>query len=124
MLAIKLYSSSGAILAISTALFALLLNQDWGIVYAGIFTLFCCICFGGINAICIVGFGAGPIATTLGMLTALRGKGFIGTFPDFIFDIITYELFLSAIAFRKFSFVSSPEHSITFLQPAPIATFF
>ena len=49
----------------------------------------------------------------------LRGIGFIETFPDFIFEIITYELFVSASAFCKFLFVSSPEHSITFLQPDP-----
>lgn len=65
--------SIGSMLAFSTALFALLLNQEWNIVYAGLFTLICCMGFGGINAVCIVGFGAGPIATTLGMLTALRG---------------------------------------------------
>ena len=57
-------------------------------------------------------------------MTAFKGIGLTGIFPDFILEIITYELSLSARAFCKFAFVSSPEHSITFLQPDPIATSF
>src|SRR5690606_30801536 len=34
-------------------------------------------CFGAVNAIAIVGFGADPIAATLGMLTALRGIAWV-----------------------------------------------
>ena len=50
--------------------------------------------------------------------------GSILTFPELIFEIITYELSLSSMALFNALAVSSPEHSTTFLQPAPKATSF
>ena len=85
--------SIGSMLGFSTALMALLLNQDWGIMYAAVFTLICCMFFGGINAICIVGFGAGPIPTTLGMLTALRGIAWLICGPSNTISAFNLKLF-------------------------------
>ena len=65
--------SIGSMVGISSALFALFLSMGWPIWAAAAVTLFACLCFGGINALAIVRFGADPIAATLGMLTALRG---------------------------------------------------
>jgi len=65
--------SIGSMVGFSTAAFAQLLAQGWDPLPAGIVTLALCLAFGGINAIAIVGFGADPIAATLGMLVALRG---------------------------------------------------
>src|SRR5690606_11441218 len=65
--------SIGSMVGFSSALFALLLTLGWDPWSAGAVTLSACLCFGAVNAIAIVGFGADPIAATLGMLTALRG---------------------------------------------------
>jgi ribose transport system permease protein len=54
-------------------LFALFLTMGWPIWAAASITLLACLCFGAINALAIVRFGADPIAATLGMLVALRG---------------------------------------------------
>ena len=64
-------------------------------------TLVACLCFGSINAIAIVGFGAEPIAATLGMLVALRGiawvllgsQGAIFAFNIDIFNLVSTTLF-------------------------------
>jgi ribose/xylose/arabinose/galactoside ABC-type transport system permease subunit len=49
---------------------------------------------GGLNALVIVGFGADPLATTLGMLTALRGlcKVIVGDMPPFTLIDPLYDL--------------------------------
>jgi ribose/xylose/arabinose/galactoside ABC-type transport system permease subunit len=65
--------SIGSMVGISSALFALFLTLGWPIWAAAAVTLLACVCFGGINALAIVRFGADPIAATLGMLVALRG---------------------------------------------------
>ena len=85
--------SIGSMVGFSTALMALLLNQDWGIMSAGLVTLVFCMFFGGINAICIVGFGAGPIPTTLGMLTALRGITWLICGPSYTIPAFNLKLF-------------------------------
>lgn len=69
--------SIGSMVGFSSALFALLLTTGWDPWAAGAVTLLACLAFGGINAIAIVGFGADPIAATLGMLTALRGLAWV-----------------------------------------------
>ena len=69
--------SIGSMVGFSSALFALLLSLGWDPASAGAVTLLACLCFGGINAIAIVGFGAEPIAATLGMLVALRGIAWV-----------------------------------------------
>ena len=64
-------------------------------------TLAACLLFGGINAIAIVGFGAEPIAATLGMLVALRGiswvllgsQGTIFAFNIDMFNLISLSVF-------------------------------
>lgn len=65
--------SIGSMVGFSSALFALLLSLGWDPYSSAAVTLAFCLLFGGINAIAIVGFGAEPIAATLGMLVALRG---------------------------------------------------
>jgi ribose transport system permease protein len=65
--------SIGSMVGISSALFALFLTMGWPIWAAASITLLACLCFGAINALAIVRFGADPIAATLGMLVALRG---------------------------------------------------
>jgi ribose transport system permease protein len=65
--------SIGSMVGISSAMFALFLTMGWPIWAAAAITLLACLCFGAINALAIVRFGADPIAATLGMLVALRG---------------------------------------------------
>lgn len=65
--------SIGSMVGFSSALFALLLSLGWDPYSATAVTLALCLVFGAINAAAIVGFGAEPIAATLGMLVALRG---------------------------------------------------
>jgi ribose transport system permease protein len=69
--------SIGSMVGFSSALFALLVMSGWDIWLAGAVTMLACLCFGGITAIAIVGFGADAIAATLGMLTALRGISWV-----------------------------------------------
>lgn len=93
--------SIGSMVAFSSALFALLLSLGMDPWLAGPLTLLCCLAFGGINAIAIVGFGADPIAATLGMLTALRGiawvllgaQGSIFAFNPGLFAIVNHSTF-------------------------------
>jgi ribose/xylose/arabinose/galactoside ABC-type transport system permease subunit len=65
--------SIGSMVGFSSALFALCISMGWDPASAAAVTLAACLIFGGINAVAIVGFGADPIAATLGMLVALRG---------------------------------------------------
>ena len=74
--------SIGSMVGFSSACFALLLTAGWDPVSAGAVTLLFCLVFGGINAIAIVGFGAEPIAATLGMLVALRGIAWVLVGPS------------------------------------------
>ena len=65
--------SIGSMVGFSSALFAVMLAAGWNLWLAMALTLGACLGFGAITATAIVGFGADPIAATLGMLTALRG---------------------------------------------------
>jgi ribose/xylose/arabinose/galactoside ABC-type transport system permease subunit len=65
--------SIGSMVGFGSATFGTLLSMGWNIYLAAAATLACCIGFGAINAVAIVGFGADAIAATLGMLVALRG---------------------------------------------------
>jgi ribose/xylose/arabinose/galactoside ABC-type transport system permease subunit len=93
--------SIGSMVGFSSALFALLLTLGWDPWAAGAVTLAACLCFGAINAIAIVGFGADAIAATLGMLTALRGiawvlvgaQGSIFAFHPGLFGVVNQRLF-------------------------------
>jgi ribose/xylose/arabinose/galactoside ABC-type transport system permease subunit len=93
--------SIGSMVGFSSALFALLISLGWDPASAAAVTLVACLCFGGINAIAIVGFGAEPIAATLGMLVALRGiawvllgsQGAIFAFNIDIFNLVSTTLF-------------------------------
>jgi ribose transport system permease protein len=85
----------------SSAVFALLISLGWDPASAAAVTLVACLCFGGINAIAIVGFGAEPIAATLGMLVALRGiawvllgsQGAIFAFNIDMFNLVSTTVF-------------------------------
>jgi ribose transport system permease protein len=93
--------SIGSMVGFSSALFALLLSLGWDPVSAAAVTLAFCLVFGGINAIAIVGFGAEPIAATLGMLVALRGiswvllgsQGAIFAFNIDLFNLVSTPVF-------------------------------
>jgi len=93
--------SIGSMVGFSSACFALLLSLGWDPVSAGAVTLLVCLAFGAINAIAIVGFGAEPIAATLGMLVALRGiawvlvgpSGSIFAFNPELFAIVNQQVF-------------------------------
>jgi ribose transport system permease protein len=93
--------SIGSMVGFSSALFALLLSIGWDPASAAVVTLLACLVFGGINAIAIVGFGAEPIAATLGMLVALRGiawvllgsQGSIFAFNLDMFNLVSLTLF-------------------------------
>jgi ribose/xylose/arabinose/galactoside ABC-type transport system permease subunit len=93
--------SIGSMVGFSSALFALLISLGWDPASAAAVTLVACLCFGSINAIAIVGFGAEPIAATLGMLVALRGiawvllgsQGAIFAFSIDIFNLVSTTLF-------------------------------
>jgi ribose transport system permease protein len=69
--------SIGSMVGFSSAVFAALLFAGWSDAPAFAATLLVCAACGGLNAIAIVGFGADPIAATLGMLTALRGLTYV-----------------------------------------------
>jgi len=69
--------SIGSMVGFSSAVFAALVFAGWSDVPAFAVTLLACAACGGLNAIAIVGFGADPIAATLGMLTALRGLTYV-----------------------------------------------
>ncbi len=69
--------SVGSMVGFASALFAFLLMAAWDPWTAGAATLAACLFFGALNVAAIVGFGADPIATTLGMLTALRGLAWV-----------------------------------------------
>jgi ribose transport system permease protein len=93
--------SIGSMVGFSSAVFALLISLGWDPASAAAVTLAACLCFGGINAIAIVGFGAEPIAATLGMLVALRGiawvllgsQGAIFAFNIDMFNLVSTTLF-------------------------------
>lgn len=65
--------SVGSMLGFSAVSYATFIQAGWGTLPAVLVSLAACAVFGSINAVAIVIFGANPIATTLGMLTALRG---------------------------------------------------
>ena len=69
--------SVGSIVGFSSALFAWFLAAGWDPWTAGAVTLTACILIGCFNAAAIVGFGADPIAATLGTLTAVRGLAWV-----------------------------------------------
>lgn len=69
--------SIGSMAGVSAAIFGALLLAGWGVLPAAAMTLLACLAFGGINAAAIVGFGADPIAATLGTLTGLRGATYV-----------------------------------------------
>lgn len=93
--------SIGSMVGFSSAVFALLVSLGWDPASAAGVTLIACLCFGGINAIAIVGFGAEPIAATLGMLVALRGiawvllgsQGAIFAFNIDMFNLVSTTVF-------------------------------
>lgn len=93
--------SIGSMVGFSSAVFALLISLGWDPASAAAVTLVACLCFGGINAIAIVGFGAEPIAATLGMLVALRGitwvllgsQGAIFAFNIDLFNLVSTSVF-------------------------------
>jgi ribose transport system permease protein len=93
--------SIGSMVGFSSAVFALLISLGWDPASAAAVTLVACLCFGGINAIAIVGFGAEPIAATLGMLVALRGiawvllgsQGAIFAFNIDMFNLVSTTVF-------------------------------
>lgn len=93
--------SIGSMVGFSSASFALLLSLGWDPWSAAAVTLALCLVFGGINAAAIVGFGAEPIAATLGMLVALRGiswvllgsQGAIFAFNIDLFNLVSTSVF-------------------------------
>ncbi|WP_421761135.1 ABC transporter permease [Devosia sp.] len=93
--------SIGSMVGFSSSLFGLLLTMGWDPAFAAPVTLAVCLCFGAINAIAIVGFGAEAIAATLGMLVALRGiswvllgsQGAIFSFNANLFALINQPVF-------------------------------
>ena len=93
--------SIGSMVAFSSALFALLISLGWDPASTAAVTLLACLFFGSINAIAIVGFGAEPIAATLGMLVALRGiawvllgtQGTIFAFNIDMFNLVSLQFF-------------------------------
>jgi len=92
--------SIGSMVGFSSALFALLLSIGWDPYLAAAVTLVTCLAFGAINAAAIVGFGAEPIAATLGMLVALRGITWVLLGPQgniFAFNIDLFNLVSTAV---------------------------
>lgn len=93
--------SIGSMVGFSSAVFALLISLGWDPASAVAVTLVACLCFGAVNAIAIVGFGAEPIAATLGMLVALRGiawvllgsQGAIFAFNIDMFNLVSTTVF-------------------------------
>lgn len=93
--------SIGSMVGFSSAIFALLLSMGWDPFSAAAVTLAFCLFFGAINAVAIVGFGAEPIAATLGMLVALRGitwvllgtQGAIFAFNIELFNLVSTQVF-------------------------------
>jgi ribose transport system permease protein len=93
--------SIGSMVGFSSAVFALLLSLAWDPYSAAAVTLALCLVFGAINAAAIVGFGAEPIAATLGMLVALRGitwvllgsQGAIFAFNIDLFNLVSLSVF-------------------------------
>ncbi len=93
--------SIGSMVGFSSALFALLISLGWDPASAAVVTLIACLAFGSINALAIVGFGAEPIAATLGMLVALRGiawvllgsQGAIFAFNIDMFNLVSMTVF-------------------------------
>lgn len=65
--------SIGSMVGFAAALFVQFVNKGYSPWVAGAITLLCAVIAGSVNGLAIVGFGAEPVAATLGMLTALRG---------------------------------------------------
>ena len=87
--------SIGSMVGFASAMFALMITFGLDPVSASALTLLACLAFGAINAIAIVGFGAEPIAATLGMLVALRGISWVMLGPQgalFAFNIDVFNL--------------------------------
>ncbi|QNK83281.1 ABC transporter permease [Nakamurella sp. PAMC28650] len=65
--------SVGSMVGFAAALFVQFVNKGYSPWTAAAITLLCAVIAGSVNGVAIVGFGAEPVAATLGMLTALRG---------------------------------------------------
>lgn len=65
--------SIGSMVGFSAATFGTLVSNGWPSWPAAVLTVAICAVFGAINGVAIVVFGGDAIATTLGMLTVLRG---------------------------------------------------
>jgi ribose/xylose/arabinose/galactoside ABC-type transport system permease subunit len=73
--------SIGSMVGFSSVLTATLVTAGWPLAGAIAATLVGCLVFGAVNAFAIVVFGADAIASTLGMLVALRGVSYIVAGP-------------------------------------------
>lgn len=73
--------SIGSMLGFSSAMAAALMASGMPLPIVIGATLLACLCFGAINAVAVVVYGADAIAATLGMLVALRGISYIITAP-------------------------------------------
>jgi ribose/xylose/arabinose/galactoside ABC-type transport system permease subunit len=98
--------SIGSMVGFSSAVFAALVFAGWGDASAFAVTLFVCAACGALNATAIVGFGADPIAATLGMLTALRGLTYV------IIDLTGTSGAISAFDPALFAFTDFKVHSV------------
>lgn len=73
--------SIGSNAGFCAAVFAYLAVHGWGGWQAAGVVLLVSLVVGTVNAIALVGFGANPIAATLGMLTVLRGLSYVICYP-------------------------------------------
>ena len=93
--------SIGSMVGFSSAAFALFVSLGLDPFSSAGITLVLCLAFGAINAAAVVGFGAEPIAATLGMLVALRGitwvmlgsQGSIFAFNIDLFNLVSFSVF-------------------------------
>jgi ribose/xylose/arabinose/galactoside ABC-type transport system permease subunit len=74
--------SIGSCAGVCAAIFAYLTVHHWGGWQAGGIVLLAGLVIGSVNAVTIVGFGANPLAATLGMLTGLLGLQYVITGQD------------------------------------------
>ena len=73
--------SIGSNAGFCAAVFAYLAVHGWGGWQAAGVVLLVSLVVGTVNAVALVGFGANPIAATLGMLTVLRGLSYVICYP-------------------------------------------
>ncbi len=74
--------SIGSTAGLTAAIFAYLTVHHWGGWQSAGIVLLVGLAIGTVNAIAIVGFGANPLAATLGMLTGLLGLQYVVTGQD------------------------------------------